>query len=296
MLRALALILSTGALLAAGAGWLGTAGGLHLGAGACDFIDARRRARVSRLDSVLERYVEAAVLVGLAWLHRDSWVLFAVLLALCGSLLTRYVNAGFVRRPERVALLGLALGLSPLAERLFAPGDAQPMQRLAVIGIVILAALTQFTLLQRMLSRQRALGDRAPESRRLLGQRGLLRNVVSSALATGSDFALVALLVSGLAVSPPIATFVGCALGGLVNFSVNRVWAFGSNAPTGRQALRYLFVTSSSAVINSGLMAVMLLVPDVPYVLAWWLVRGAVFAAWNFPLNRDYVFLRSSSA
>jgi putative flippase GtrA len=127
-----------------------------------------------------------------------------------------------------------------------------------------------------------------------LGPGSFARNAVSSAVATGSDFALVALLVSGFLVSPPIATFVGCVLGGIVNFTVNRVWAFGSDAPTGPQALRYLFVTSSSAVLNSGLVFVLLLLPSVPYALAWWLVRGAVFAFWNFPLNRDYVFLRSA--
>ncbi len=137
---------------------------------------------------------------------------------------------------------------------------------------------------------------RGRESRHVFGRGGIARNAVSSALATGSDFALVALLVAWASVSPPIATFIGCVLGGIVNFTVNRVWAFGSDAPTGRQAVRYLFVTSSSAVLNAGLVAALLLFPGLPYAIAWWLVRGAVFATWNFPLNRDYVFLRSSSA
>jgi hypothetical protein len=31
-------------------------------------------------------------------------------------------------------------------------------------------------------------------------------------------------------------------------------------------------------------------VPDLDYRLAWLLVRGAVFVAWNSPLHHEYVF------
>jgi putative flippase GtrA len=129
-----------------------------------------------------------------------------------------------------------------------------------------------------------------------LGRGSIGRSAISSALATASDFALVLVLVAWLGASPPLATFVGCVLGGVVNFTVNRFWAFGSDAPTGRQALRYLFVTASSALLNAGLMAAVLLLPAVPYAIAWWLVRGVVFLSWNYPLHRDWVFLRSSRA
>jgi putative flippase GtrA len=122
-----------------------------------------------------------------------------------------------------------------------------------------------------------------------------VRSALSSAAATASDFALVVLLV-WLGTSPPLATFVGCVLGGVVNFTVNRVWAFGSDAPTGRQALRYLIVTAGSALFNAALVAAALLIPGAPYVLVWWVVRVVVFAGWNYPLHRDWVFLRSSRA
>ena len=45
------------------------------------------------LDSILDRYVESALIVGLAWYYRESWVLVACLLALTGSLLVPYVRA-----------------------------------------------------------------------------------------------------------------------------------------------------------------------------------------------------------
>ena len=53
---------------------------------------------------------------------------------------------------------------------------------------------------------------------------------------------------------------------------------------------RYAFVSITSLMLNAGGVAVLLLVPAVNYLIAWALVRVAVFVAWNFPLQRDYVF------
>ena len=46
----------------------------------------------------------------------------------------------------------------------------------------------------------------------------------------------------------------------------------------------------SSAVLNSGLVGSVLLLPAIPYTLAWIAVRILVFTTWNYPLHRDYVF------
>lgn len=309
----LATLLATGSAVAVAVGRMALGGWLFVAAGASGLLSGRaaRAAssfapRAAMLESVVDRYVEAAVLVGLAWFYRDGWVLLGVLAALVGSLLSPYVRArgeaagvelaevGLVQRPERMAILGLSLALSPAVEVALAPSDPRPLHRLAVAGVVVLAAATHISAVQRLIFAHHALTGTRPRPPRVLGRGGLARTVVSSAAATGSDFALVAVMVSGFALWAPAATFVGCVLGGIVNFTVNRIWAFASDAPTGPQALRYLFVTTSSAVLNSGLVAVFLLLPGVPYVIAWWLVRGAVFATWSFPLNRDYVFLRST--
>lgn len=73
----------------------------------------RETGRVTRggaaLDSVLDRYCEAALLVGLAWYYRDSWALFPTLLAFTGPLLVAHVRArgeallrASVRLPRRM--------------------------------------------------------------------------------------------------------------------------------------------------------------------------------------------------
>jgi putative flippase GtrA len=90
--------------------------------------------------------------------------------------------------------------------------------------------------------------------------------------------------------SPGFSTTMGCLVGAFVNFTMNRVWTFGSSAPPLRQIRRYAFVSATSALLNSGGVMVLLLVPSVEYRVAWILVRAAVFVSWNFPLQGDYVF------
>jgi phosphatidylglycerophosphate synthase/putative flippase GtrA len=305
----LSLLLATGAAVAMAAGRMALGGWLFVTAGICDFMDGRiARERETAgpsgalLDSVIDRYVDGAVFMGLAWFYRDSWTLAVVLLALLGTMLVPYVrargealgvefpNIGLAQRPERVAILGLSVALSPIVEAIAVPDDPRPLHRLAVVGIVLVAATSHLTALQRLFHARRWLATEPPQSRKYVGPGSVLRNMVAAGLATGCDFAVVVALVSLAGLSPPVGTFLGCIVGATVNFVTNRVWTYQSQAPPVGQGGRYLIVSASSAFLNSGLVAVLLLLPAVPYPLAWWLVRALVFLSWNHPLYRDYVF------
>jgi putative flippase GtrA len=121
------------------------------------------------------------------------------------------------------------------------------------------------------------------------------RYTLTSALATGSDFALASLL-HAFGVAPALATFAGCGVGGGVAFGMNRGWTF--NAGAGRplpQLLRFLSVWATSALLNSaGVPALLPFVTSFP--IAWGLVRLAVYLAWNYPLARYFVFARAKPA
>ncbi len=105
-------------------GWLFLAGWMILFAGTLDILDgriARKTGRVSRrgafFDSVLDRYGELFIFLGLAAYFRHSILLPVILLALAGALMVSYTRAraegvgvickvGVMQRPERIVLLG----------------------------------------------------------------------------------------------------------------------------------------------------------------------------------------------
>jgi CDP-diacylglycerol--glycerol-3-phosphate 3-phosphatidyltransferase len=158
-------------------GMLTTAGWLLLFAGTLDIIDGRvaRRtdggsARGAFLDSVIDRYTDSFAYLGLAVFFRDTWVLWAVLIALIGGLIVSYTRArgeglgaqcrvGLLQRPERYVILGFGTIFGSLLEHLTAPWVGGPRHSLLIFTIVLLAALVNFTAIQRAIHIWRALGE-----------------------------------------------------------------------------------------------------------------------------------------
>jgi len=303
VITSLSLVLALGAGLAAADGRFALGGWLFVLAGVLDFLDGRVARSTGRttlagaaLDSVLDRYVESALLAGLAWYYRHSWVLLACLLALTGSLLVPYVRAraeslgvaqarvGFMQRPERVALLGLGTALSPILEVLLAPNEPHPPHRLAIAVVVLLGITSHATALQRLYGLIHTLSAGAEGH---LEQP--LRVAVSNALATLADFAIATSLAYLLGVYAPLATIAGCVFGALVAFVVARIWAFESTEAWLPQLGRYASVSLATAALNGGGVALLLSL-NAPFLLAWWCTRIVVFATWSYPLQRDFVF------
>jgi len=136
-------------------------GGLFVGlAGICDLLDgklARGTNQASKfgalLDSIVDRYAEGFIFLGLALYWRSSWLLWVIILGLLGSLLVSYVRArsegfgveckiGIFKREERMTLLcvGAMLGAIPYTAHIFL--------RLALLFIAIFANVT---VIQRIL-------------------------------------------------------------------------------------------------------------------------------------------------
>jgi len=305
---ALSGLLGLAAGVAVAAGRFALGGWLFLFAGMLDAADgriARSRGTAgpvgSALDSVLDRYTDAAILVGLGWYYRNTWVLLFVLLALVGTSLVPYVRAkgeslgiplrgGVMQRLERVLFLGATTALSPIIEVIVAPHDPRPQHWLAVGGVVLVAVLANFTAAQRLIDLLRALSPAQPLPGRRRFRAELALNAFAAAAATAVDFALVVLLVNGTGMHAPTATLLGSLLGAVVNFTLNRIVTFRSDGAVGPQAARYAVVSGSSALLNAGGVALLAFHPALDYRLAWWLVRGAVWLGWNFPMQRSWVF------
>lgn len=126
------------------------------------------------------------------------------------------------------------------------------------------------------------------------GRGGVARNSLAGAIATACDFALFTALVRCVGFSPPVATALGCTLGGIINFAINRWWAFSSHGALPTMALRYAFVSVASAMLNSVGVALLLLVPGLGSELGWIIARGAVYFGFNYPLHKRFVFRHSA--
>ena len=296
-----------GAGVGVAAGRFALGGWLFVFAGALDFLDGRVARSTGRtspsgaaLDSILDRYVESALIVGLAWYYRDSWVLVPCLLALTGSLLVPYVRArgeslgvrmadvGFMQRPERVLLLGAGTALSPIVEVVFSPFDPRPPHRLAIAALVVLAVASHATALQRLNGLVRALGGAAR------GRGSPIKSALSNGVATLVDFVVAATLVYLMEGHASLATAAGCVVGAGTSFLLSRVWAFTSGGALVPQVSRYVAVSAATAGLNAGGVA-LLATLGVPFVVGWAIARCVIFATWSYPLQRDFVFATEAS-
>ena len=119
------------------------------------------------LDSVSDRYAEAAVFFGIAWYYQatvNPRGVALTYLALVGSLMVSYARAraegvglqaaevGWFQRPERIVLLGVGLLLTP-----FLPIALE-------LVLAALAILTTITVLQRVRHVARASGYNQPHT------------------------------------------------------------------------------------------------------------------------------------
>jgi CDP-diacylglycerol--glycerol-3-phosphate 3-phosphatidyltransferase len=165
-LTLISLVVSAASLPLAAFGRLPAAGAALLCGAAFDAFDgivARERGLASDagevLDAVVDRYADAAPLLGLAIFYRSSLAaLLLVLTALLGSMLVSYVRAkseamslslpgGLMRRHERIAYLTAGLLLGPLlslaAVELPAPLTLLSVAVVAVVSNIAAVSLTR---------------------------------------------------------------------------------------------------------------------------------------------------------
>lgn len=129
---------------------------------------------------------------------------------------------------------------------------------------------------------------------RAFARGSLARAGLSSLGATFSDYVVFATLLqmSGMAA---VATLLGCVVGGLINFTVNRYWVFDGRSPIVASALRYSTVSGASALANALLVGIATVGLGASARPAWFVVRVLVFLAVTFPLFSRWVFVTRRS-
>ena len=116
--------------------------------------------------------------------------------------------------------------------------------------------------------------------------------------AVGSvlDVAVLVLLVEhGAQVA--VAAFCGAAAGAIVNFALNKYFAFRDRSRiTARQLARFGIVAVATAALMALAMQLVAVTLAVPYLLAKLICAAVVFAVWTYPAQRRLVFRHPARA
>ncbi len=287
----LSLLLAVASAAALSMGRFALGGWILIATGLCDYVDGRiarktgtASPRGAVLDSVADRYADAAVLGGLAWYYRGSGPVLALsLVALVGSMLVPYVRArgeaagvrgsgrGWLQRPERVLLLWFGTALSPAVEVLAGAPSGWPPHLLAAGAIAVLAIGTQATAAGRIARVLGALQQPTPP-RPSLGV--LVAAVAGTVVEACALWALTAHDLTPLPVAVAIASVAGALLASLLHQS-----------PTRRAQLAFAIATT--ATLTACGVVLLMAFPGVPVWAAWIAARCAVYVGWARPLRGD---------
>ncbi len=112
-------------------------------------------------DSVMDRFSEGVVFLGLASYYRESWVLFAIILGLIGSMMVSYTRArgegigvncsiGIMQRPERIVYLGVGSIFSPILAYFISFFYPLPLDFMTVGALCLIAVLTEYSAITRI--------------------------------------------------------------------------------------------------------------------------------------------------
>lgn len=150
-------------------GQIGWAGWAMVWAATFDIMDgkiARITGQSSKsgavYDSVMDRFGEGIVMMGLAIYFRDSWVLYFVLAGLIGSMTVSYARAkaeslgiackeGTMQRPERIVYLGVSSLLQPVVDFIMIKLGITPWPILTICAVCLVGVMTNVTAIYRML-------------------------------------------------------------------------------------------------------------------------------------------------
>lgn len=139
-----------------------------------------------------------------------------------------------------------------------------------------------------------------------------LRSTVTSQISSWTDmivaFVFYAWVFSPLGTDPlrsSMATVIGLVIGGIVNCSINYKFTFtADHCPVKAMAFKFLLIWTGNLILNtSGTTALDHLLQNITLLRQWGFKPDGIFAtarltvslivslAWNYPLNKNFVYM-----
>ncbi len=117
------------------------------------------------------------------------------------------------------------------------------------------------------------------------------RHQALALLTTGLDLTVMLAMVEVVGLRPSLGALVGASVGAVFNFLMSRRFVFpqGRGGAATGQALRYAMVAAASAGLNAGGVEAGERL-GVPYEIGRLVTSLVVSLAWNYPMQRRFVF------
>lgn len=127
--------------------------------------------------------------------------------------------------------------------------------------------------------------------------RTFIKAQTSSLIATLADFSTTVVLVEAFKANIVAATMLGAVAGAFTNFFMNRHWSFqkGSGRLT-HQGLKYALVWTGSLLLNTAGVYLLAVQGGLNYIVSKVAVALVVGIAFNYTLQRQYVFAADEKA
>ncbi len=121
--------------------------------------------------------------------------------------------------------------------------------------------------------------------------KSFLRSQLASSMATLTDFLVLIFATELLGIWYVSSTALGAAAGALVSFYLGRNWAFQrQDAALSGQALRYIFTSGMSLILNTIGVYLITEVLGIHYIASKLLISFLVGVLFNFFMFRYFVF------
>ena len=118
-----------------------------------------------------------------------------------------------------------------------------------------------------------------------------LKANVASLVASACDFGFAILLKEFFVVDAVAASISGTVLGGIINFIICRHWAFNAgNKNVVKQGARYFVIWGGNLILNALGVYLLIKYGGIDYKIAKLIISLTVAIAYNYPLQKKYVF------
>jgi len=118
-----------------------------------------------------------------------------------------------------------------------------------------------------------------------------LKANIASLTASFCDYAITVIFKQFLQIDAVLASISGTIFGGIINFFICRHWVFDSKEISIHfQTKRYLLVWIGNLLLNSLGVYLLIKVIGIQYIIAKITCSVIVAVAYNYPLQKGYVF------